>query len=227
MARSAPVVMGMIVASVLVFILTDWGVKIGPGVRAWVQFSGGIADFKEVNVDGSKMMEGPKVDVWKDIRAGEIWRLVTPMFLHFGIMHIAFNMMWLYDLGGQIESRIKSGWFVALVLLIAASSCIIQVLVDSWLEQTTLFPDIGNFGGMSGVNYGLFGFIFTRTYVLRDRNYVLHSSTALLMFVWLLVCFANNQGLINMGMGQVANTAHVAGMLAGMALGCVPQLVRK
>ncbi|WP_254510932.1 rhomboid family intramembrane serine protease [Anatilimnocola floriformis] len=226
-ARSAPVVLAMIAISVVVFILTDWGEQAGPGVKSWVQFSSGIADFQKVDIDGQKMIRGIKTEAWKDVQAGQIWRLVTPMFLHFGVMHIVFNMMWLYDLGGQIESRIKSRWFVALVLLIAATSCVSQVVVDSWLEGTTLFPDIGNFGGMSGVNYGLFGFIFVRSYVLQDRSYFLHSTTSLLMFGWLLVCFASNYGVINLGLGSVANTAHVAGMLAGMALGYVPQLVRR
>lgn len=218
-SRSMPVVLTMIVISVLVFVLTDWGKQRGPGLVANLQFSGGRAEFKEDF--------GFKTPVWKDIRNGEIWRLVTPMFLHFSMMHIIFNMMAVYDFGGQIESRLKSGWFVLLVVLLAVVSNVAQVMVDSWLEQTTLFPDVGNFGGMSGVNYGLFGFVFMRSYVLQDATYRLAPGTSLILFAWLVLCFASNYGLIpSMGMG-VANTAHVSGMLAGMAIGYVPQLLRK
>lgn len=220
-ARSAPVVLALILISVVVFILTDWGNQLGPGLRAWLQFSGGVAQFDP------ETRLGIKTEIWQNVQAGEIWRLFTPMFVHFGIPHIAFNMLCLYDFGGQIESRIKSWRFVLLVLVTAGVSALAQVVVDSWLEGTTLYPDIGNFGGMSGVDYGLFGFIFMRSYVLQDRNYVLQPFTSLVAFGWLIACFASNYGLINMGMPSVANTAHVAGMLAGMALAYVPQLIRK
>jgi GlpG protein len=215
-AKSMPVVLTLILISILVFVLTNWGNEEGPGWRSTLQFSSGAALLKKGR--------GPPTEVWQNIRAGEIWRLVTPMFLHFGMMHIAFNMMAMYDFGGQIESRIKSRWFLLMVLVLAAVSCVAQVMVDSWLEQTTLFPLVGDFGGMSGVNYGLFGFVFMRAYVLQDRNYVLRPGTSFILFAWLILCFASNYGVFDMGIGSVANTAHVSGMLAGMAIGYMPQL---
>lgn len=213
--RSMPVVLTMIVISVLVFVLTDWGEQRGPGLLANLQFCGGRAEFKE--------MFGLKTPVWQEIRKGEVWRLVTPMFIHFGMMHIIFNLMAVYDFGGQIENRFRSGRFVLLVLVLAVISNVAQVMVDSWLEQTNLFPDVGNFGGMSGVNYGLFGFVFVRSYVLQDATYRLQPATSLILFAWLILCFASNYGVINMGIGSVANTAHVAGMLAGMAIAYLSQ----
>jgi GlpG protein len=214
--QSMPIVLTLIGISVLVFVLTNWGEQEGPGLRAMLQFSSGIELFR----DG----RGPGTEIWKNIRGGEVWRLITPMFIHFSIMHILFNMMVMYDFGGQIESRLKSGWFLLLVILLAAISCTAQVLVDSTLEQTTLFPRVGNFGGMSGVNYGLFGFIFMRAYVLQDRDYIMRPGTSFFLFAWLVLCFASNYGIIQLGLGSVANTAHVSGMLAGMAIGYLPQL---
>lgn len=217
--RSQPLVLMLILASVVVFVLTDWGNQLGPGLRAMLQFCGGAADF---GVGGA----GRDRYVWQDILAGEVWRLVTPMLIHFGIMHIIFNMMALYDFGGQVESRIKTGWFLLLVLALAVISNVAQVVVDSTLEGTSMFPKVGNFGGMSGVCYGVFGFVFMRVQVLKDTTFQLRPETSLMMFIWLVLCIARNFGGPSLGgLGSVANSAHVAGLLAGMAFGYLPTLL--
>ncbi|NNE38032.1 MAG: rhomboid family intramembrane serine protease, partial [Gammaproteobacteria bacterium] len=46
-----------------------------------------------------------------EISSGQIWRLVTPIFLHFMLLHILFNMMWLWDLGGTVE-KCQGGMFI-------------------------------------------------------------------------------------------------------------------
>ena len=80
---------------------------------------------------------------------------------------------------------------------------------------------------MSGVVYGVFGFVFMRAYVLEDRNYYLRPGTSLMAFIWLVLCIARNFGgpSLGGGMGYVANTAHVSGLLDGMAIGYLPQLM--
>lgn len=53
-----------------------------------------------------------------DVRHGQLWRLMTAIFLHFGILHMLFNMLWLRDLGGMAENRQGHGTLAAPVLVI-------------------------------------------------------------------------------------------------------------
>jgi GlpG protein len=136
-----------------------------------------------------------------EIRHGQIWRLFTPMFLHFGFLHVFFNMLWLRDLGSMIETR-KSSWLLlVLVLVIAGSSNLAQYVVRG-----------PNFGGMSGVVYGLFGYIWMQSKFNPATKLSLEPQTVTLMIAWFFLCLF---GLI----GHVANTAHAAGLGVGIVWG--------
>jgi hypothetical protein len=50
---------------------------------------------------------------------GQWWRLITPMLLHFGLMHLVFNALWYWELGRRIELRSGSFWLLGLTLLCA------------------------------------------------------------------------------------------------------------
>lgn len=146
-------------------------------------------------------------DPLADIKRGQVWRLVTPMFVHFGILHLAFNMMWLWQFGVVLEMRFRWLRFLGLVLVVAALSNLAQGL---WKGTS--------FGGMSGVNYGLFGFLLLRSKLHPSPEFVMHSRTVSLMLIWLVVCYT---GVI----GPVANTAHLVGFLAGGAIGAANALM--
>ena len=151
--------------------------------------------------DAVKSAEAKTTDPLADIRKGQVWRLFTPMFLHFGILHLAFNMMWLWQFGLLLEMRFRSLRFLALVLAVAA----ISNLAQGFWSGT-------NFGGMSGVNYGLFGFILLRSKLHPAPEFAMNSQTVSLMLIWLVVCFTG-------AVGPVANAAHLIGFLSGAAFG--------
>lgn len=138
-----------------------------------------------------------------DIRAGEIWRLVTPIFLHGGLLHLLFNMLWLYQLGGQIEARESSRYMAVMVLVLATLCNTAQYIVSGPL-----------FVGMSGVVYGLLGYLWMMTQFQVATRYILSQQTVMFMLLWLGLCLV---GIIP----HVANTEHVVGLLLGVAWGFI------
>lgn len=143
-----------------------------------------------------------------EVRHGEIWRLVTPMFLHFGPIHIFFNMLWLRDLGSMIEAR-KSSWFLLLLtLVLAATSNVGQYVWES-----------PHFGGMSGVVYGLLGYIWMQGKFNPASRLSLEPQTVTLMIVWFFLCMT---GLV----GNIANMAHGVGLVVGIAWGFLDARLR-
>jgi len=84
-----------------------------------------------------------------EVRAGQVWRLVTPMLIHFGFAHTLFNMLWLRDLGSMFEARLSSWYLAVFIIVVSAASNLAQYLA-------THRPV---FGGMSGVVYGLIGYV--------------------------------------------------------------------
>jgi rhomboid protease GlpG len=141
-----------------------------------------------------------------EIRHGEIWRLFTPMFLHFGIPHLFFNMLWMFDLGTMVERRQGTGRLALLVLPIAALSNLGQYLLHG--------PE---FGGMSGVVYGLIGYIWMRGKFDPASGLFLHQSTVTMAVIWFFLCLV---GVIP----HVANAAHGFGFGAGLAWGYLSAL---
>lgn len=136
-----------------------------------------------------------------EVRAGQVWRLVTPIFIHFGWMHLIFNLMWLRDLGTFIENRFGGTFFAALVLV----SAVLSNGGQYWWHGP-------NFGGMSGVNYALFGFLWMRGKYDRNAAWSLNPATVQTMLLWFVICLT---GLL----GPVANTAHFIGLVTGAAWG--------
>lgn len=167
--------------------------------------------------------------VWKlrspglePILHGEVWRLVTPIFLHFGIWHLVFNMWWLYVLGGAIEWRRGQVRYLSMVVVLAVVSNLAQYFLGQLgaTESIASLPRSPNFGGMSGVVYGLFGYVWMKGRFQPEMGLGIDRANIVIMIGWLLLCMTPfSTALVG---GRVANVAHVAGLLAGMLIGYVP-----
>jgi len=131
----------------------------------------------------------------------EIWRLFTPALLHFSALHIIFNLLWWWYLGGQIEQRISSSKLM--VLFILASS------LPNLLQYFMAGPA---FGGLSGVVYALLGYFWILGKYKPQAGLLLPPAYIGFMLLWLVAGFFDLLGV------PVANGAHLGGLLVGCAL---------
>ena len=139
-----------------------------------------------------------------EVRAGEYWRLFSPAFIHFGPLHLVFNLMWLFQLGCMIEA--SRGTF-KLALLVAVTA-VFPIMSEYLLRNP------GYVGGMSGVVYGLAGYVWMRGKYDPTSGVYLDRTSIQWLLVWLVVCFT---GVI----GPVANLAHLTGLIIGVLWGRV------
>lgn len=146
---------------------------------------------------------------------GEYWRLITPIFLHFGVMHIVFNTLWLWDLGRRVELLQGSLRMFGIVMVIGLGSNVAQFL----------YADVAIFGGMSGVIYGLLGYGWIWSVMLPEQSLHIPKAIIIFMLVWLVLCFMGFANL--MGVGDVANAAHLGGLIMGMLMGFGAALIEK
>ena len=139
----------------------------------------------------------------------EWWRLITPTFLHFSITHLVFNCLWIYILGSRIEKLDGLSIFLFIFILTGILSNAGQFF---WTQQYL-------FGGLSGSVYGLLGYCFIIELDVKRSRYKLPEALYLFMFIWLLVGFT---GILDIfGFGNIANTAHLVGMIAGFIIGLI------
>jgi len=145
------------------------------------------------------------------LQANEWWRLITPVFLHFSLIHIGFNLAIMYEFGRRLESSIAAGYYLLALLLIAALSNAAQFLAAGH----------ASFGGLSGVVYGLFGALVVLGMRFPNSTELRLQNSFIVMILGFLVLFSS--GVTEQFGLNIANTAHWAGFIIGLAFGaCVP-----
>jgi GlpG protein len=129
---------------------------------------------------------------------------LTPMFLHFGLLHLVFNMLWLWYFGKQLEVA-QPSWLFLLV-----------IVVTSFVANTTqyLVINYNNFGGMSGVVYGLVGYAWVIQLLVPRSGVVLNSS----MFGFFVAALVIMEIVAS---SWIATAAHVGGLVSGLVLGLI------
>ena len=180
----------LIVICVAVFVITKYGTQFEPVDSLWLSSHRTFAPLWK------------RVFDLREVNGGQVWRLITPVFIHMSFLHIVFNMMWLASLGSMIEARQSKALMARLVLFLAIGSNLVQ-----WVATGKPY-----FGGMSGVVYGLIGYMWMRGKFDPTCGLRLDSHTIITSVIWFVVCFTG-------WVGPIANGAHAGGLVIGMFWG--------
>jgi membrane associated rhomboid family serine protease/Flp pilus assembly protein TadD len=137
---------------------------------------------------------------------GQWWRLITYMFLHIGIIHIALNMWCLWDLGMLCESLFGTWTFGAVYVVCGIAGGIASL---AWHPYTVS-------AGASGAIFGLVGALIAAFYLgefSMPQGFIRAHLRSLLIFS----AYSLLYGLI----GRVDNAAHIGGLVTGLAFGAL------
>jgi rhomboid protease GluP len=137
------------------------------------------------------------------VAEGEAWRLVTSVFLHSGFAHLALNMISLYFLGSFAEVQFGRWRFLALYFLSGIAGGLALLYFGSYTA-----PAVGASGAIFGLLGGVFG------YAIRQGTFSLQNP----IISQLLFLTAINL-LLGATIPNVSNTAHIGGLLGGLAYG--------
>lgn len=203
-----PLTMTLAALSVLVFILTSGGDNFGSIL--------GDLTFCRIAPDGLAPKNG-----FLTIQQGEVWRLVTPIFIHFGVSHLIFNLLTLFYLASPVERSRGTPTLGLMTLSIAVASNVLQYALS------------GNplFGGLSGVLFGLIGYSWMKARqdptgpIQMPRDALIF--TLVFFFLGILREVPPFDGLLAPILPRMANTAHAVGLVMGIAYGWLPPMIRR
>jgi rhomboid protease GluP len=138
---------------------------------------------------------------------GQWWRLVTSMFLHFGVFHLAFNMWALY-VGGRLAERLFGGRTFALLYFASG--------LGGSLGSLLWNPAV-NSAGASGAIFGVYGAMLA--FYLRKHSVI--PSSVIQQQRWSGIVFIGYNLMNGFSHAGIDNADHVGGLAVGFALGLV------
>jgi membrane associated rhomboid family serine protease/Flp pilus assembly protein TadD len=143
---------------------------------------------------------------------GQWWRLFTSTFVHFGIVHIGFNMWCLWDLGRSLEFLMGRKAFIVTYVVSGIAASMVSLAWDPWRVSA----------GASGAIFGVAGAFVSYLYLKKtpiDRSVVQKKLRSLGIFIAYNLFYGLRSG--------VDNSAHLGGLVAGLILGTVfPSIIR-
>lgn len=139
------------------------------------------------------------------VESGQYWRLFTSMFLHFGFMHLAYNMLSLIFLGDILETRVGALRYLIIYFLGGLCGGLLS------LKVSQITGDYAVSAGASGAIFAVIGSLF---YIaLRNRRQFGERSMKKMVLMIVLMIM---QGMVDKG---VDGNAHLGGLIGGFVLG--------
>ena len=153
-----------------------------------------------------------------------VYTILTSMFLHADILHLAGNMLYLWVFGPAVEERLGIPMFIFAYLLAGAAGDVAQVALDASGVMGMSVPTIGASGAIFGI-LGAYWYVYSWSpvCVFYSILWVFRGTWEKKAFWVIGVYFALNliagiNARLNGQLGGIANFAHVGGCLAGVVL---------
>jgi membrane associated rhomboid family serine protease len=150
-----------------------------------------------------------QLGIWSEIWLGEFWRPFTTTLLHGDLLHVLFNVYWLFIFGNALERTLGSARLLGIVVLLSYVSSLAQFVVIGY------WGDLRGSVGLSGVVYGLFGITWVARQYRPEFHTICNDGVVRLMLIWLVLCFV----LTRLNILPVGNIAHTSGLGLGWLMG--------
>jgi rhomboid family protein len=146
-----------------------------------------------------------------------ILTVFTAMFMHGGLLHIGFNMLFLWIFGNNIEDSMNRGLFVVFYL----AGGVVATLAQTFLDTNSTIPTLGASGAIAAV-LGAYALLYPRARVLTLVIIIffvtiLRLPALLVLGAWILLQFLGWSQTTDAAGGGVAYMAHIGGFLFGLA----------
>jgi GlpG protein len=199
--RLPPLTLTLLIICIAVSLLTNFmepsrGYKLGHTMIEQLSFVS-TRDFQESGNDPAA-----------SLKRGEIWRAVTPVFMHGSPIHLAMNMLALVMLGRITERLVGTPRYALMILLLAALPMLLACLMPPQFDGSPFTI------GISGVDYGLVAFLWIVSMQRPELGFRIPGSMIALLLGIIVLGFA---GLIN----GLSNWGHLGGFVVGLALALV------
>ena len=198
--RVPPLTLTLIILSCIVSIFNNFGNpgpsnEIGQSIQRQMGFVS-YPDYKRSNED-------PLVN----LKRGQLWRTITPIFIHLSPLHLLMNVIGMVVLGRVSERWLGTGKYAMLVLIAAILPNMLQALAPSALGGNPLF------GGISGVVYALFGLVWVRSVINPTLGVYIPFVYLVMILLPLAIGFS---GLVPGW--RAADLCHLGGLMIGAAV---------